>query len=54
MSHLVKIGETNSLPSLYSDSDDQEDAGRESKVAAALKEGKHKVNKAVVEAKVDG
>ena len=42
------------MPSLNCDSDDQEDAGRESKVAAALKEWVNKLNKAVAEAKVDG
>ena len=40
------------MPSLNSDGDDQEDAGREGEVAAALKEGENRVDEDVVKSKV--
>ena len=43
-----------SLPSFYSDGDNQEDAGREWKVTAALKEGEDKVYDTITEAKMEG
>ena len=52
--HLVVIRIADSLPSLNSDGDDQEDADREGEVTTALKEGEDKVNETVIEAKVKG
>ena len=43
-----------SLPSLNSDGDDQEDADGECKVTAALKEGEGKGGEAVTDTKVEG
>ena len=40
------------MPSLNSDGDDQEDAGREGEVAEALKEGENRVDEDVVKSKV--
>ena len=40
------------MPSLNSDGDDQEDAGGEGEVAAALKEGENRVDEDVVKSKV--
>ena len=40
------------MPSLNSDGDDQEDAGREGEVAEALKEGENSVDEDVVKPKV--
>ena len=51
---LVEVRIADSLPSLYSDGDDEEDAGREGEVTTALKEGKDKVDEAVIKAKVKG
>ena len=42
------------MPSLYSDGDDEEDAGREGEVTTALKEGKDKGNETIIKAKVKG
>ena len=40
------------MPSLNSDGDDQEDAGREGEVAEALKEGENRVDEDAVKSKV--
>ena len=40
------------MPSLNSDGDDQEDAGREGEVTEALKEGENRVDEDVVKSKV--
>ena len=42
------------LPSLNSDTDDEEDAGRISKMTAALDEREDKIDEAVSVSKVDG
>ena len=44
---------TDSLPSLHSNGDDEEDAGGEGEVAAALHEGEDEVDEAVVRTKVE-
>ena len=41
MSYCVVLGKADSLPPLNSDGDDQEDAGRQGEVTAALKEGEN-------------
>ena len=53
-SYLVVIRIADSLPSLNSDGDDQEDAGREGEVTTALKEGEDKVDETIIKAKVKG
>ena len=54
MSYCVVLGKADSLPPLNSDSDDQEDTGRQGEVTAALKEGENEGDEAVVEAEVKG
>ena len=41
------------MPSLYGDGDNEEDAGGEGKVTAALEKGKYKVDEVNTEAKVE-
>ena len=50
--YLVEMRKADGMPSLNSDGDDQEDAGREGEVAAALKEGENRVDEDVVKSKV--
>ena len=50
--YLVEMRKADGMPSLNSDGDDQEDAGREGEVAEALKEGGKRFYEDVVKSKV--